>query len=321
MMILFVGDVDESLSKKAKDYDSSAFLIDTSNVEKILKTDLTDIVAYTSFADLPKITEDRNIFFEVLIKANVIYYSPPVIWSDHTEEFDHWSSQRITEYLLLEVHRLNQNVHGLELSSWKDNLYVSFSLVDQRRSDLNQLWIAGCSIPHGPGIKTHEKIGEILASKLALPVSHLTEGGTGIPWAADQILRSDLRPGDILVWAVTSEYRYCVWDKKLKNFNPHSFRSSEDRSMGNNLENMLYRAVSSIHQVINFCQKLGVRLILLPTISSEALRLLFHDCPDWHAPDYHYGFVDIGLDGIHPGPKQHAEWADFCYKIITKDRF
>jgi hypothetical protein len=333
-MILFVGDIDDLPKQKAKDYHPSAFLVDSSNVYRVMKNDVTGLVVYTSFADLPKITETRNVFFELLDLASEIYYVPPQKWSDHKEEFDHWSAQRSTEYLLNEINRKKHNVHGLELSGWLDNQYIS--LEDQRRGEAPQLWIAGCSISHGVGVDDHEKFGSLIAEKLGMPASFLTLPGSSITWAADQILRSDLKAGDILVWGLTSEYRFCVWEEArlppasnkaslwgtrgLHHFNAYSFRTSQTHEIGNNLENLMYRAVISIHQVINLCQKINVRTVLLPIIPSEQLRLLFHDCPNWYEPAYQVGFVDIGNDMIHPGSRQHSLWADFCHDIIIKSK-
>jgi len=317
-MILFVGDIDDSVRIRAIEYDPSAFLVTSSNVDSVMKRSREGLVAYTSFSDLPKITPTRNIFFELLDLADEIFYVSPLRWSDHKEQFDHWSSQRVTEYFLSEINRKKKNVHGLELPSWKQNQYTS--LMDTRCGEHPQLWITGCSISHGVGVSEQEKFGSLIAEKLDIPASFLTKGGSGIPWASDQVLRSDLRSGDILIWGVTSEYRLCVWDKKLHHYNPHSFETSEFRSIDNNLENMVYRAVTSIHQVINFCHKINVRLILLPIIPSETLRLLFHDCPNWYVPEYQVKFIDYGTDKIHPGPKQHRSWADFCYDIIMENR-
>lgn len=316
-MILFVGDIDDSVRVRAVEYSPSAFLIDSSNVDRVMKGNITDLVAYTSFSDLPKITETRNVFFELINLADKIYYVPPTKWSDHKDEFDHWSNQRITEYFLSEINRKKKNVNGLRISSWKINQYTL--LADERRSETTQLWVAGCSVAHGIGVDTEEKFGSLLAKKLDMPSSFLTQPGSSIPWAADQILRSDIKSGDILIWGVTSEYRFCVWDGRLHHYNPYNFKASEDRSIGDNLENMVYRAVTSIHQVINFCQKTNIKLILLPIIPSETIRLFFYDCPYWHSPDYRHRHLDLGSDDLHPGPKQHAEWANFCYDIVMKD--
>lgn len=318
-LVLFVGDVDDSLSQRAKAYRNDAFLVDKSNFKKILNDDRSNIVAYTSLADLPKIEEHRNVFYDLLSRADLIYYCPPTKWSDHVDEFTLWSTKQTTEYFLYEINKKNKNVYGLELPDWKDNRYVS--LVDHRKVESPQLWIAGCSIPHGVGIDAHERFGSILADRLSLPVSYLTLPGSSIPWSSDQILRSDIKSDDVLVWAITSEYRYCVWmDKKLEHFLPFKFQSSEDQKIVDNLENMMYNAVTSIYRVINICQKLDVKLILLPVLSSETARLLLHNCPNWYSPEYRLGLLDLGTDKIHPGPKQHAEWADFCYNIIIGNK-
>jgi hypothetical protein len=311
-VILFVGDVGESLATAAKNYHPSAFQINTDNHKQIL-TDTSSVeVAYTSFGDLPKITKKQNVFFQILSAADSIYYCPPAVWSDHKDKFDVWSMQRITEYFLHEIHRQKNNVQGLDLPSWRDNQYTT--LADYRRSQERQLWIAGCSIAQGDGVKVNERFGSILANMLDLPVSHLTLGGTGIQWCADQILRSDLRRDDVLVWALTSEYRFSIYDQKLLLKHPRDFKST---FLGEMLENMVYTAVISVHQVVNFCKKLDVRLVIMPTICTETVRLLLHDCPDWYAPRYHNEFIDLGSDGLHPGPQQHKAWAEFCHGVLV----
>jgi hypothetical protein len=312
---LFVGSNDRYLSECAIKFDKNSWLVDSRNFSKFLDIS-QDTVAYTSMADLPKITQKRNVFFDVLDHAGTIFYCPPQQWPDHCDDFSAWSEQTMTEYLLSTINKQKGNVKGLVLPSWTTNPYLQ--LFDVRRTQSPQLWVSGCSISHGVGVNPNEKFGAILSNKLQLPVSFLTTSGTSIPWAADQLLRSDIKAGDFVVWGITSEYRSMLFDRTLLHKNLHSFSGSESRNIGSNLQDLVFKAVMSIHQVVNFCRSVNATLIMLPVLSTEQLGVLMHDCPDWHCMTYQAAFLDVGRDNVHPGPLQHARWAEFCYAVIQK---
>jgi len=307
---VFVGDNDYGVAEQAIKHDPAAFLIDHSNYKKFLSTDYsTDITIYTSFSDLPKITDSSAVFFDVVKKADTIIYCPPSIWSDHSNKFS-WNSNRlITEYFLYHASLLKNNVQGLDLTTYHNSGYLG--LADARKTDKKQLWIAGCSIPNGDGVLKNEKFGMLLSNMLDLPVSHLTMGGSSIEWAKDQILRSDIRKDDVVIWSLTQEVR----SPRAKNtkvtveLNPEILLD----------ETNLYRAVTSVYQVVNFCKNISARLIILPIICSENLQLLIHDLDEYYQLPYQPKFLDIGTDKVHPGPIQHQVWAKFISKQLLKD--
>jgi hypothetical protein len=305
---LFVGDNDHTLAATAQKMDPKAWLIDYNNYKNFLLTEHNeDITVYTSFSDLPKITSTSAVFFEILKKVDNIFYCPPIKWSDHSDNFIWNNNQIITEYFLYQIALIKNNVQGLTL----DHYYNYLELAELRKTEKKQLWVAGCSIAHGVGVDNHEKFGALISNKLELEVSYLTKGGSSIEWATDQILRSDIRKNDIVIWGLTQEVRA-----------PLAVNGSVQWEKDPNIllnETSLYRAVTGVHQVVNFCKKMSAQLMLLPIICSEQLQLQIHRLHEYHQLPYRTQFLDLGTDNIHPGPAQHQEWADIvCQTLLDK---
>jgi hypothetical protein len=243
---LFVGDNEEQLAITAQKIDPTAWLINHNNYKNFLSTEHNeDITVYTSFSDLPKITSIGSVFFEILKKVDNIFYCPPIKWSDHSNNFTWNNNQTITEYFLYQIALMKNNVQGLTL----DHYYNYLELTELRKTEKKQLWVAGCSIAHGVGVGKHEKFGVLISNKLDLEVSHLTNPGSSIEWAKDQILRSDIRKNDIVIWGLTYEVRAPMAS------NGRVFQEKDPNILLH--ETSLYRAVTGVHQVVNFCKKLS----------------------------------------------------------------
>ena len=305
MLKLFVGDIS---------INSGELLITIKNYQSVIEKSKTEkIVAHTSFADMDKITKTENPFYTLLESANEIVYQPPVKWSDYKTEYTLHNMQRITEYYLSDISRRFDTVTGLKLDNWYHSDYVK--LVDKRTTPMKQLWIAGCSCSHADGVDPQQRYGSLLAEKISTPVSFLTAPGSGIEYIADQILRSDVQSGDIVVWGLTSEYRAFEWyNNHVRHINTYDFDASE---LGNlavvSEENRLFRSFLAVKQVENFCAKSGAKLIMFPVHASEALKLSLSNSAYYFPTDYAVNFIDVGTDKIHPGPEQHKSWSDFLY--------
>lgn len=319
--LLYVGDCTEEVAISCQKQHPNAFLVEFSNYQQVMQ-DIAkgyNIVAYTSFADLPKIEENTNsVFYNLLDLATEIFYIPPNKWSDHKEEYSIHSMQRITEYFLYNINNQKNNVHNLSLEHYQVN--VPYLELKNKTVNHPTIYVAGCSISHGVGVKDTERYGEIVASNLGMQSCFLTDPGSSIEWAGDQILRSDIQSDDIVIWGLTSEYRACEWDTekhKIKHINNYNFEGSESGSIALiSEENRLYKALTVVHQVNNFCNKIGVQLICFPIISSEALKLYLSGLENFYDMPYKRN-VDLGSDNVHPGPKQHQYWAKKLTKIIT----
>lgn len=308
MIRLYIGDVGDYLADIAKNHDENAFLLDHKNVDNYLNS-RESITVYTSLPDLPKITRDRNIAYEVLDHADEIHYCQPEQWSDATKEFSIHSSKIYIEFLLSHIHQRKNNVVGLELTDYENSPYLSLEGV-RKKDQKKSLWIAGCSTSHGVGVNLNERYGSILERQLEINATFLTKPGSSVEWATDQILRSDIRKGDILVWGITSEWRA----PKIVN----GIVIPDDDIDILTDETRIYKAVTSMYQILNFTRKIGVHLIMFSVGQFENLPLYVANAKEYVWLPYRHRHLDFGNDGAHPGPEQHREYAKYILEKINE---
>lgn len=322
---LYLGDTNIELAETALAADPRAFLIDHSNCVEFLNNPPTgNITVYTSLGDLPKLSNDNNTLYDLLDLADDIYYYPPDKWSSsETKEF--------TEGILQQFKQQKNNVFNLDLSEYSTKLQLYTKLADMRKTNGQQLWISGCSISDGVGVDTFQRYGQLLANSLELPVSFLTTGGSSIPWAVDQIVRSDIRANDIVILGLTEEFRFPYWTTNNEVWHigvNHGDTKLPFTNLTTNIidrlitdDNCFYQSIIRIHQLVNFCNKIDVKLLIFGLLSSPSLALHLHDINsfinynNFKSP---YCYKDLGTDNKHPGPKQHQLYADFCQAALKK---
>lgn len=185
-------------------------------------------------------------------------------------------------------------------------------LADTRKTESPQLWSAGCSITHGVGVDESERFSTLLANKLGLPLSSLTQPGSGITWAADQILRSDLRKGDTLVWGLTAERRVVKWGDDFIVHLRHEHIPDNKWMLSNDV---LYKNCIAIAQVENFCRAVGVHLYVICMLDQDAHYEQVHTMKHFIANPYRKR-IDLGTDGSHPGPRHHIAVAELIHNAI-----
>lgn len=314
MIKIYVGDITDDLQIFANSNDSDATLITDVNYKTI-----TDGSYYVSLGDLKTIRD----FLVVLSCADILIYSPPNKWSDDKNGFSYM--QYWTE-LYLNFFKSRKQVIGLT----DTNIEKFLLLADERKSVDPQLWVVGCSISHGEGVTSDERYGEILSKELRLPTSFLTFPGSSIEWAADQILRSDIKCGDTIVWGLTSIDRFSYFDTKLRHIN--SGYSKKHKDFDKNFEmlrmegdDLLYRSLICIHQVLNYCHGVGARLYFAGILITLEISKYFVNLPNYiqfygyPSVDYNNLFIDIGSDNIHPGPMTHQWYAKDILNLINQN--
>jgi hypothetical protein len=316
MICIFVGDTSDDLMQTATARDSSAQLI-----THLTNTSFTSGTYYTSLGDC----NDISTFVEILNHADELIYVPPVRWTDTKENISFM--KRWTEFYLVYF-------SGTKKVVWPNNtlpvneLNTMLGLADHRKTQQSQLWVAGCSISHGIGVQEHERYGQLLADELKLPVSFLTEPGSSIIWNADQILRSNIRSGDIVVWGLTSQNRLpFYYNKQLHHLqagyyvkNP-TFNQIVDINRLDD-DDVIYRSISVIHQVINFCHSIDAELHIAGLLIAEKFAPYTVHLPQYLQLANRFGldksnmFLDVGTDNMHPGPKMHQWYAEQILKKI-----
>lgn len=315
MITLYVGDVTEYLSVVALKADPTATLITDSAIDNI-----SPGTYYTSIGDVGGLTN----FAKVLRQADQIVYAPPDKWSDSF--FGKSKMQIWTEdYLKSFVHfRPIKNLPAGLVTQVPENKSTILQLSDVRKITQPQLWVAGCSYTHGDGVQSNQRYGQLLADKLNLSVSFLSQSGSSITWAADQILRSDLKENDILVWGLTSVPRINYFENNMIHHAYPGVKNFE-KFFVDHQEDILYKSLTSVYQVMNFCKKIKVDLFLVDLLNLDLKYYLKDDIEVlcliglW-GRDIDTKFLDYGDDGAHPGVKTHEFYAEEICKKIQETR-
>jgi hypothetical protein len=326
---IYIGDNGDDLAIKAKEHDSTAFLIDRKNYNNfpIFGT------AYTSLSDLP---DDLSIVYSVLDQADTIVYSPPTTWSDK-RTIDYFdvpnSNQGQTEIVLSLFAKEKNNVENFNLNHYPVHKYIE--LVDHRKITDKQLWIAGCSNSHGMGVDPSQRYGQLVADYLGLPVSFLTKPGASIEFAADQIIRSKIRAGDILIWGLTDEARFPLWTDYYNIWHVTASYNKQPKRPPVDLSNScidsrlldktnLYQAIAHVYQIVTLCKKLNISLLILGLRPSNTLIMHVNQLSEFFQytnKSSPLKYVDLGTDNHHPGPKQHKLYAEFCIQKLKSLKY
>jgi hypothetical protein len=301
-------------------------LLHNSNYIQFLNSELPNNTFYTSLGDLPN---KFSIIFKIFNKADELIYCPQEVWTDNKDvdaiTFNN-SLKGSTEYILFDFLHKKGNVKNLNLSKY---INQSFSVLhDQRKHDGPQLWVAGGSDTFGNSVKIDERYGEVLGRKLGMPVSVLAEDAASMMWISDQIIRSDVRSGDLVVVGLVPDGRLPMWST-VKNKVLHtslSFtgwqlvdvpESSINRFLAS--DTVFYEYVVHVYQIINFCRKIGAKLLILGLMCSARLAMQLSAVPEFKnyinqdSINNWKELIDFGADNVHAGPIQHQQYADFCY--------
>lgn len=318
MLELFVGDIDYSLSESAKQYDQNAYLIDSNNYDQ-----LHTGVAYTSIADLPTLLA----FSALLTQADKIIYAPPKsgIWSDSVRGVSkqkEWTENYLSGHLL----KHDKIIQNFTIPIPDD--FINITKMHERISDKQQLWISGCSVSNGYGVTTDQRYANIIASKLNMPLINLSADAASILWSGNQILMSDIKQDDIVIWGIstTSRFPYYDWENKKLNHitleNKIQQFSFDDRFLVD--FTLVYLSINSILSVKNFCKNVGAKLVLAGVLASFELARYLKDTPEYIHLHNFWGhditevFIDTGFDGLHPGPETHQWYADQILNFLRK---
>lgn len=306
MIKIFVGDIGLYLADAARKYDISA-----RHITAATPSVLTPGCYYISYGDI----NDIDLFNSFVDQATDIQLcQPPDNWSD--DKFKDGSSM-MCAISKATVDRVSKRLQYSGTIPWVVN-----HLVGERKTDKRQLWVAGCSIAHGIGINPDQNFGNLLAQKINCPVTFLTKSGSSIAWASDQIIRSDINEGDIVVWALTERSRFTYYTDN--NQNPVLFASVD--KLKTKLEKTLlieklsstdaiYQSLAAIMRVKNFCKKLNAELHLIDVFNDNLYQYFTDDPNAIYVP-----ICDVGSDNYHPGYKSHKLYANTLFEKIIKKK-
>jgi hypothetical protein len=317
MITLLVGDITEYLAVEACKIAPQAKLVNEHNY-----TNLSHGVYYTSLGDFSTLYN----FIQTIDQAQHLIYCPPLIWSDEKKSFSYMKFW--TEYYLLYFFKHKQITHNNKLPLLVEQKNIMLELADSRKVPHKQLWVSGCSVSHGVGVNPQQRYGQLLANEMNLDVSFLTCSGSSIQWAADQIIRSDIRANDIVVWGVTSFARMPYYmDQKIQHINALTYKLKPDFNRVVHIDlldddNIVYRNLTCIHAVINFCNKIQAKLFLFGLLIDQHTIKWTADLPHYTQLYGRFAFdnanssLDLGTDNQHPGPDMHQWYYQQMLQIL-----
>ena len=303
-----VGDTNSTLAEFARSLDSDAYPV----TEKNLSRSHTGTI-YTSLGDLKYIKD----FYDLLIGSNrIILHQPGPVWSDEGNNYDRYSLAWHTDHLCKAAAR--QHSIPLETS------YTDIIDLDRPASRSNHephVWIAGCSTTFGVGVKPHEVYWRDIVSQLDMPYVVLAKPGTSISWSADQILRADIRQGDIIIWGITNSFRF-YWYRSQGSipvvpayYDMHpEFASEVPKSVLVN-DHWAYESIMAGQRVRNICEKLQVQLLLVDIHADVDFIAQWPDHSSLvminsvNGLDEDFSLLDYGTDNSHPGPLTHKMYS------------
>jgi hypothetical protein len=311
------------ISHSRHKFDDKSKLLDNTNLNKALSIN-EQIDYHTSIADIQFENIQRTIQ-----SANEIILVDLDLYNDNLKDGDYFQYGRLVN----ELFRVRDKVKNFE---WIDKLDYNFfnRVLKQRTSDNPILWTLGCSVTYGVGVKYNERWGSILSDKLGMLEISLSLPGHSNGWCADQILRSDVRSGDIVLWGLTDISRI----EYAKNWQLHSVPITGYSKLPASLQhyNLDYfdsqtkfvSTIKNILQVKNYCEKINAKLYLINLMDTTYFKSVFNKLPnytDCAVERNYYGyndpldFIDLGTDQQHPGPLQHQEYASKILKLIKEN--
>lgn len=321
MTVLFVGPNDSYLADKARHYDSSATLITLTNYYNLENVP----VGYISLSDFNNV----EIFYNLLCSAKKIIFCPPKHWPKSIFDFKPFSEEWLTIYYI----NLAANVNNIPVDNNIELTQAILSTKPVRKSNNRQLWVLGCSTTNGSGVLDHEKYSTLISKDLNLIHTLIAENGSSIQWAGNQLLSSDLHKNDIVVWGLTSISRF-PWfhPPKLYHVGSNTTFINAHQDIINDLpmdyllstHHMLYQAIITIENVINFCNKIGVNLVMLGIHCDLELSTYLSKYKNFipvhgtNGLDWDSSFLDFGNDNAHPGPDTHKMYATIAKKYIVE---
>jgi hypothetical protein len=231
--------------------------------------------------------------------------------------------------------RTVKNFTNLQTTLGYEDVFLTLPYTD-RVVNTKQLWMAGCSITQGFGVTRSETYANKLSNRIRLPYTNLGINASSNRFHATQILKADIKEGDVVFWGLTSNTRTPLFGKtnatriirdqqeNLIHITPKTF--SQITSLHEYInpeilseERMIYETVLAVQQVDNFCKKLGVKLIIGGLFNDERTCHYFNKFENFvQLYTYSEGFLDKGTDNEHPGPKTHEWYTTHLYNLYNR---
>ncbi len=288
-------------------WDDKIPLIDSKNFTNIICSDFKSDYR-TSMGDV----KSDNLHLIVSNAEKITLINPEDLLDDpHT-----YTTGRLFKVLI----RFKDKVTNLDII----NTINYKNLLIERNSDSPILWISGCSVTYGAGVKIQERFSNLLSNKLNMPLINLAESGRSIFWTVDSLMRADIKANDIVVLGLTNVARYEYTDGWQLLAKPAHYTDRLEHIEVDYFESRTHILKCSRHilHLINFCNKIKAKIIIANLLDCTWMPIIFNGHPNFidlssFTPSS-VEYIDLGYDNTHPGPLQHQEYAEKLFNFIQQ---
>lgn len=206
---------------------------------------------------------------------------------------------------------LNFLSHRKKITNFKIAEKINFAtLTTHNNLEDKKLWVYGCSHSHGVGLDHEDfRYSNIIAKDLKLPLVSITKPGSSIEWSLCQIINSDIRPDDIVIWQITTPERVTLcesYNGQTRNWILKDCPNQFAVMFYDDLQ-LFYKHISCLNLGIQFLKSKNIKFILT---SLDNFGELFYRCINEYSKHKEYCFIpdtykDFGNDNIHAGPRSH----------------
>jgi|SaaInl74LU_5_DNA_1037368.scaffolds.fasta_scaffold00037_58 hypothetical protein len=304
--------------------DSSKFLLTSKNFKKTIQS-IEELDCFATIQDI----KTENLSLIMKSSQTITLLDIDIISNIDTVETEIYEYGRLVYELYKHKDKVKSDNGILEFL----NNFKLDSLDTKRNSP--GLVTVGCSYTAGVGVEYNKRFGSILAKKLELPETTLSKAGASMQWVADQLLRSDLKKDDIVVWGLTTPDRIEYvedWKYKTNTVTNCLTTSRKHISAVEQTETLarLLQTFATVMQVQNFCNLVGAKLFIVNLLNVSWLPPMIEKQKDIRWLDLTIdsdirtdtlvpSHTDYGTDNIHPGPIQHKIYADKIYNFILEN--
>lgn len=191
------------------------------------------------------------------------------------------------------------------------NNVLSFAEHPDIKSSYNEstLWVYGCSHSHGTGLKySSETYGSHLAKELNIPLKLITKPGSSTHWSLRQLVNSNLKKNDIVVWQIAIPYRLSFFDKYVQEI---VLANCNNRTLIETYtdEQCFFLQLSYVNIGVRYLRSIGVKFIVVAVDSRDMeFNYEYSKYPEFYcAANF---AVDRGSDNLHFGPLSHKNLAN-----------
>jgi hypothetical protein len=172
------------------------------------------------------------------------------------------------------------------------------------------LWVYGCSHSHGTGLTDSSKIyGRHLAKELNIPLKLITKPGSSTHWSLRQLVNSNLKKDDIVVWQITSPFRLSFFNGK--NVQEIALANCNNSSLIDTYtdDQCFFLQLSYVNIGIQYLRSVGVKFIVVSVDSRDMeFNYRYSKYPEFYCATNFA--VDLGTDNLHFGPLSHKNLAN-----------